>query len=138
MSFWDYAIFAGALFGGYIVSSFAIVIPLLVLKVSFPLINRTERLMPKGSCDTKGMRKSCILSLVIWLVIDAVLVFLVLRFVPAFYRYAILIGAALCFLVALGSASSPSNPKNRADFFQSNQRFVDPDELEKFQAMLSF
>lgn len=138
MTFWNYLLLAAVFIGSVFVSSLAVLTPLLILKVTFPLIKKTERLsaegvhLPKGSCNTKAMRGGAMRTLLLWLMIDAIVIILILRFVPAIYQYAVLAGAVIVLLMGLGSSSSPRNPKNIEDFCEVNAKYVDPEARDYF------
>ena len=121
--FLDFLLFAVSMIFTQIYCSFAIATPLICIRVGIPI----TKLLQKNNLihDTNGLMKQYTFCIVFWVIINSIVAFLVLRYVPSFYHYAILLSLIL-FLVR-SFRETGLTPTNINEYLENNSCLI-PDE----------
>ena len=112
--FWEIVIFLIAWTIGQITGAYTVIMPLCCLRMGIPFANRIQRVT---GIDMRQVKKGYRISVLVWLVIDAIILFLLIRFVPSLYIYAV--GGGTLVSLFLGFRQTGLNQNNLSDFMQS-------------------
>lgn len=132
MSFWNYCLLAVAFFISYMFSALAVLTPIMVLRVSFPLTSAVSRSIP--DCGISTVKKMNWFSFLLWLAIDAIIIILVVCFVPTLYAYAVLSGAAACALFSLGKTGMTDT--NCYEYAETNLKYIKEKDRDQFISII--
>ncbi|MGM9670802.1 MAG: hypothetical protein ACI3XD_04425 [Oscillospiraceae bacterium] len=116
-----YVLFATIMLVSYMVSAMAVLTPIMVLRVSFPLARSAKKALPEDS-GVDSLFKLHWLSLIIWVVIDTAIAVVVALLVPRIYAYAALMGACGCALFSLGKTGRTNI--NRGEYIETNEKYI--------------
>lgn len=133
MSFWSYFWRASIAIplGGFW-CAYGIIAPLICLRFGIPA---TNYLQGKVEMDCKSIRKKHWLSVLFWLVVDAVGGFLVVKYMGYIWTFDMAAGALLVFVLGIGKTGI--NSSNISDYLQTNARWIPENSRDDVAAKLS-
>lgn len=133
MSFWGsfWRVCIAAPLGGFW-CAYGIIAPLICLRFGIPA---TNYLQGKAAVDCGAIRKKYWLSVLFWLVVDAVGVLLVVRYASYVWAYGIAAGAFITFVSGVGKTGI--NMANISDYVRTNAKWIEEDSRGEVAAQLS-
>ena len=106
-------------FVGILVGSFGLITPILILRVSLPLIRALES---KNLIDGKRARSRNFSTILLWAIIDTVVCVLIFAFASSYAIIGFLIGIAFVFVS--GIRKTGMSDVNKMDFIDSYAPYI--------------
>lgn len=114
-----YLIFFASWMAGLFVFSFTIVPILIIFFFSIP---HSISLNRQGKLKSLVPIRNNLISAILLALIFAIILWLIIRYLPTSVLYGFLIGSSVSFLFSLGKLGS--NPNNMSDYMDSNKEYL--------------
>ena len=126
-------IFAAVFTVSGLVASYAIIMPILIFRVSVTVTEVLESYLDDDGLQTIGRKNRY--GILFWLIVDAVIAALVVLFVPKLYIYAVIGGVVFCLLLGLGKTGR--NAVNMFEFYKTNVQYISEENQEEFRSLIA-